>query len=79
MMPQVSAIGRRDGREARCTRWPSADWWISPGALATSMLKTLRGEIGRRTIPSPEARFEPVPFFAAVACYGSEAALNGKL
>ena len=63
----VRAVGRKEGREARCTCWlqltPGRLWLLTSVALAAAVLKVLRGEVQKRGVMTAEATFEPLPFF----------------
>ena len=65
----VRAVGRKEGRAARCTCWLTAPMWDVGGyfltsvALAVAARKILRGEAGERGVMTAETAFEPQSFF----------------
>ncbi len=65
----VRAVGRKEGRGARCSCWFTAPMWNVGGyfltsvALAVAVRKILRGEIRERGIMTAETAFEPLSFF----------------
>ena len=69
----VRAVGRKQGRAARCSCWFTAPMWnvggyfLTGAALAVAVRKILRGEIGERGVMTAETAFEPLSFFDEVA------------
>ncbi len=65
----VRAVGRKEGRAARCSCWFTASMWNVGGyfltsvALAVAVRKILRGEIQERGVMTAETAFEPLSFF----------------
>jgi hypothetical protein len=66
------AVGRKDGRAARCTCWLTDPMWDLGGyyltsiALAVAVRKILSGEIQERGVMHAETAFEPQSFFDEV-------------
>ena len=81
----VRALGRREGRSARCTCWFTAPMWNVGGyfltsvALATAAHKILRGEMKERGVMAAETAFEPLPFFDEVVSMIPGFPPDGKL
>ena len=81
----VHAVGRKEGRAARCTCWFKAPLWDVDGyfltsvALAVAVRKTLRGEIRERGVMTAEMTFEPLPFLDEVATLLPDPPPDGKL
>ena len=79
------AVGRKEGRAARCTCWfPPAMWsvggyFLTSAALAAAVRKILRGEIRERGVMTAETAFEPQSFFDEVAAMLPEPPPDGKL
>ncbi len=81
----VRAVGRKEGRAARCSSWFTAPMWnvglyfLTSVALAVAVRKILRGEIRKRGIMTAEKAFEPLPFLDEVASLIPDALPDGKL
>lgn len=81
----VRAVGRKEGRAARCSCWFTAPMWnvggyfLTSAALAVAVRKILRGEIGERGVMTAETAFEPLPFLDEVAALMPESLPDGKL
>ena len=79
------AVGRKEGRAARCTCWFIAPMWnvggyfLTGAALAVAALKILRGEIRERGVMHAETAFDPLPFLDEVAAMLPEPPPDGKL
>jgi len=79
------AVGRSEGRAARCTCWFTAPMWnvggyfITSVGLAVAVRKILRGEIRERGVMTAEATFEPLPFLDEVASLIPDPPPGGKL
>ena len=79
------AVGRKEGRAARCSCWFTAPMWNVAGyfltsvALAVAVRKILRGEIQKRGVITAEKAFEPLSFFDEVASVLPEPPPDGKL
>ena len=79
------AVGRKEGRAARCTCWFTGPAWNVGGYLLTSVplvataLQVLRGEITERGVMAAEAAIEPQPFFDQVAALLPERLPDGRL
>ncbi len=65
----VRAVGRKDGRAARCTCWFTAHiwnvggWFLTSAALVAAALNILRGEMQKRGVMTAETAFQPLSFF----------------
>jgi len=81
----VRAVGRKEGRAARCSCWFTAPMWNVGGyfltsvALAVAVRKILRGEIRERGVMTAETAFEPLPFLNEVASLMPDPPSDGKL
>jgi hypothetical protein len=81
----VRAVGRKEGRAARCTCWLTAPMWNVGGysltsvALAVAARKILRREIQERGVMTAETTFEPLPFFDEVVALLPESPPDGRL
>jgi len=81
----VRAVGRKDGRAARCNCWFTAPIWdvgghlITSAALVAAARKILRGEIQARGVMTAETAFEPQSFFDEVVAVLPEPPPDGKL
>ena len=81
----VRAVGRKEGRAARCSCWFTAPMWNVGGyfltsvALAVAVRKILRGEIRERGVMTAETAFEPLPFLDEVASLMPDSLPDGKL
>jgi len=81
----VRAVGRKEGRAARCTCWFTAPMWNVGGyfltsvALAVAVRKILRGEIRERGVMTAETTFEPLPFLDEVVSLIPDPPPDGKL
>ena len=68
----VRAVGRKEGRAARCSCWLTAPMWnvniyfLTSVALVVAGHKILRGEIRERGVMTAETVFEPLSFFDEV-------------
>jgi hypothetical protein len=81
----VRAVGRKEGRAARCSCWFTAHmwnvggWFLTSVALAVAVGKILRGEIRERGVMTAETAFEPLSFFDEVVALLPEPPPDGKL
>jgi hypothetical protein len=81
----VRAVGRKEGRAARCSCWFTAPMWnvglyfLTSVALAVAVRKILRGEIRERGVMTAEMAFEPLPFFDEVVALMPDPPPDGKL
>jgi saccharopine dehydrogenase-like NADP-dependent oxidoreductase len=81
----VRAVGRKEGRAARCSCWLTAPMWDVGGyfltsvALVVAVRKILRGEIRERGIMTAETVFEPKSFFDEVVAVLPEHPPDEKL
>jgi hypothetical protein len=81
----VRALGRKDGRAARCSSWFTASMWNHGGyfltsvALASAVRKVLRGEMQERGVMTAEMAFEPQSFFDEVVALLPEPPQDGKM
>jgi hypothetical protein len=81
----VRAVGRKEGRAARCSCWFTAPMWDVGGyfltsvALAVAVRKILRGEIRERGVMTAETAFEPLPFLDEVVSLIPNPPQDGKL
>ena len=81
----VRAVGRKEGRAARCSCWFTAPMWNVGGyfltgvALAVAVRKVLRGEIRERGVMTAETAFEPLPFLDEVVALMPNPPPDGKL
>jgi len=81
----VRAVGRKEGRAARCSCWLTAPMWNVGGyfltsvALAVAVRKILRGEIQKRGVMTAEKAFEPLSFFDEVVAVLPEPPPDGRL
>jgi hypothetical protein len=81
----VRAVGRKEGRAARCTCWFTAPMWnvglyfLTSVALAVAARKVLRGEIRERGVMTAETAFEPQSFFDEVIAVLPEPPPDGRL
>ncbi|MBN1811942.1 MAG: saccharopine dehydrogenase NADP-binding domain-containing protein [Anaerolineae bacterium] len=81
----VRAVGRREGRAARCTCWFTAPMWDVGGyfltsvALVAATLRILHGETRERGVMTAEKAFEPLSFFDEVVALLPDQLPDGKL
>lgn len=81
----VRAVGRKEGRAARCSCWFTAPmwnvggWFLTSVAVAVAVRKILRGEIRERGVMTAETAFEPLPFLDEVASLMPDSLPDGKL
>ncbi|GAG66308.1 unnamed protein product [marine sediment metagenome] len=81
----VRAVGRKEGRAARCSCWFTAPMWnvgmyfLTSVALAVAVRKILHGEIRERGVMTAETAFEPLPFLDEVASLMPDSLPDGKL
>ena len=81
----VRAVGRKEGRAARCSCWFTAPMWNVGGyfltsvALVAAVRMILRGEIPERGVMHAEVAFGPLSFFDEVISVLPESLPNGKL
>jgi hypothetical protein len=81
----VLAVGRKDGRAARCSCWFDSALWNVGGyfltsvALAVAVRKILRGDIQERGVMHAETAFEPLSFLDEVATVLPEPPPDGRL
>jgi hypothetical protein len=81
----VRALGRKEGRAARCSCWFIAPMWNVGGyfltsvALAVAVCKILRNEIRDRGVMTAETAFEPLPFLSEVASLLPDPPPDGRL
>jgi hypothetical protein len=81
----VRAVGRKEGRTARCSCWFTAPMWnvgvyfLTSVALAVAVRKILRGEIRERGVMTAETAFEPLPFLDEVTSLMPNPPPDGKL
>jgi len=81
----VRAVGRKEGRAARCNCWFTAPtwnvggWFLTSVALAVAVRKILRGEMRERGVMTAETAFEPLPFLDEVASLMPDSLPDGKL
>jgi hypothetical protein len=81
----VRAVGRKEGRAARCSCWFTAPIWnvgvyfLTSVALAVAVRKILRGEIRERGVMTAETAFEPLPFLDEVVSLIPDPPPDGKL
>jgi hypothetical protein len=81
----VRAVGRKEGRAARCSCWFTTPMWdvddyfLTGVALAVAVLRILRGEIRERGIINAEKAFEPLRFFDEVTSLVPGLSPDGKL
>jgi len=81
----VRAVGRKEGRAARCSCWFTAPMWNVGGyfltsvALAVAVRKILRGEIRERGVMTAETAFEPLSFFDEVVAVLPDPPPDGRL
>jgi hypothetical protein len=81
----VRALGRKEGRAARCSCWFTAPMWNVGGyfltsvALAVAVRKILRGEIQERGVMTAETAFEPLPFLDEAASLLPDPLPDGKM
>jgi hypothetical protein len=79
------AVGRKEGRAARCSCWFTAPMWNVGGyfltsvALAVAVRKILRGEIQERGVMTAETAFEPLPFLDEVVSLIPDPPPDGKM
>jgi len=79
------AVGRKEGRAARCSCWFTAPMWDVGGyfltsvALAVAALKILRGEIRERGVMHAETAFDPLPFLDEVVSLIPDPPPDGRL
>jgi hypothetical protein len=79
------AVGREEGRAARCSCWFIAPMWDVGGysligaALAVAVRKILRGEIREPGVMTAETTFEPLPFLDEVASLMPDLLPEGKV
>jgi len=79
------AVGRKEGRAARCSCWFTAPMWNVGGylltsvALAVAVRKILRGEVRERGVMTAETALEPLPFFDEVVSLIPDPPPDGKL
>ena len=81
----VRAVGRKEGRAARCSCWFTAPiwnvggWFLTSVPLVVAALKILRGEIRKRGVMTAETAFEPLPFLDEAASLLPELPPDGKM
>jgi len=81
----VRAVGRKDGRAARCSCWFTAPMWnvnlylLTSASLAAAVRKILRGEVREKGVMAAETAFEPQPFFDEVVTVLPEPPPDGRL
>jgi len=81
----VRAVGRKEGRAARCTCWLTAPMWDVGGyyltsvSLAVAVRKILRGEVRERGVLIAEKAFEPLPFLDEAASLIPDSLPDGKM
>jgi hypothetical protein len=81
----VRAVGRKDGRAARCSCWFTAPLWdvggyfLTSAPLVAAALQLLRGEVRERGVMTAEKALDPLPFFDLVASLLPEPLPAGKL
>jgi len=81
----VRAVGRKNGRAARCSCWLTAPmwnvggWYLTSVALVVAARKILRGEIQKRGVMTAEKAFEPTSFFDDVVAVLPEPLPDGRL
>jgi hypothetical protein len=81
----VHAVGRKEGRAARCSCWFTAPmwkvggWFLTSVALVVAAGKILRGEIRERGVMTAETAFEPQSFFEEVIALLPDPPPNGRL
>ena len=81
----VRAVGRKEGRAARCSCWFTAPmwnvggWFLTSVALVVAARKILRGEIRERGVMTAEKAFEPQSFFDEVIAVLPEPPPDGRL
>ena len=81
----VRAVGRKEGRAARCTSWFTAPMWnvtglfLTSAPLAVAVLRILRGEMQARGVMTAEKAFEPLSFFDEVIALLPDQLPDGKL
>jgi len=81
----VRAVGRKQGRAARCTCWFTAPVWNVRGyfltsvALVVAVRRVLRGEIRQRGVMTAETAFEPLPFLEEVAAMVPDPPPDGRM
>jgi len=79
------AVGRKEGRAARCSCWFTAPMWDVGGYLligaaqAAAVRRILRGEIRERGVMTADTAFEPLSFFDEVATMLSESLPDGRV
>jgi len=79
------AVGRKEGRAARCNCWFTTPVWDVGGYLLTSVplvvaaRKILRGETRERGVMTAETTFEPLPFLDRVAATLPKPPPDGRL
>ena len=81
----VRAVGRKEGRAARCNCWFTAPMWnvgecfLTSAALVAAVCKVLRGEVQERGVMTAEKALEPLPFFDEVVSLLPDPLPDGKL
>lgn len=81
----LRAVGRKEGRSARCSCWLTAHMWNVGGyfltsvALAAAVRMILRGEIQERGVIAAEIAFEPLAFFDEVVSLIPDPPPGGKM
>lgn len=81
----VRAVGRKEGRAARCTCWFTPAMWDVGGyfltsvALAAAVRMILRGDVSERGILIAETAFEPLTFFDEVVAVLADSLPDGKM
>ncbi len=81
----VRAVGRKDGRAARCSCWFTAPmwyvglWFLTSVALAAAVRMILGGEISERGVMTAEKAFEPLPFLDEVVHLMPNSLPGGKM
>lgn len=81
----VRAVGRKEGRAARCTCWLTAPTWnvggwlLTSAALVVAAHKILHGEVQERGFMTAETAFEPLTFFDKVASLMPDPPPDGRL
>ena len=81
----VRAVGRKEGRAARCSCWFTAPmwnvggWFLTSAPLAVAVLRILRGAVRERGVMTAEKTFEPLSFFDEVVTLIPDPPPDGKL
>jgi hypothetical protein len=81
----VRAVGRKEGRAARCTcsltapMWDVGGYLITSAALVAAACKIMRGEVRQPGVMTAETAFEPRPFYDELATLLSEYLPDGQV